>query len=182
MPPASSGALLFVSPCPRLSAGTLDSPCRIRVVPQSRCRRASRSHYHGITNGCECHKPLEAKKEKRDPWRAPHIPLHSREPTGGRFPVIPSFGADATRVFRCSVCPPRRARDYPSACSIRPVAFALPQSRCRLFPEIIMKSRTDANAINHSKQKRKARAGRAPHIHMRCVVRRAARITRMRQG
>jgi hypothetical protein len=35
----------------------------------------------------------------------------------------------------------------------------VPRSRCHPLPKIIiMKSRTDANAINHSKQKRKARA------------------------
>ncbi|MCK4811364.1 MAG: hypothetical protein KAS74_03740 [Methanosarcinales archaeon] len=25
----------------------------------------SGNHHHGITNGCECHKPLEAKKKER---------------------------------------------------------------------------------------------------------------------
>ena len=38
--------------------------------------------------------------------------------------MIPAFGADATRVFPCSVCPSRHAREYPLACSIRPATFA----------------------------------------------------------
>ena len=58
--------------------------------------------------------------------------------------------------------PPRRIR-------------VVPRSRCHLLPEIIsMESRIDANAISHpGAKKERATPWRAPHIHMRCVVRRA---------
>ena len=52
---------------PVTSAGTLDSPHRIREGAAISMPHASHNHHHGLTNRCECHKPLEAKKEKCEP-------------------------------------------------------------------------------------------------------------------
>ena len=97
------------------------------------------------------HGTPEAKKRKARAGRAPHIRVRSREPTGGRFPVPPR-PAQMPPVSSGARCSSRHARN------IRwHSRFAPPHSRCRSLPKIIiMESRMDANAINHSKQKRKS--------------------------
>ena len=88
---------------PRLSAGMLDSPRRIRVVPRSRCRlppgiiMESRMDANAINH-------REQKKKARPRAGAAHPPA-SREPTGGRFPRRVCSGGVLSRCPRSAQMP-----------------------------------------------------------------------------
>ena len=102
-PPA--GSLCCSLPIPPVtSAGALDSPAAF-ALPRSRCRLFPEIIIMK-SNGCECHKPLEAKKKSASRAGA----AYTHEPTGGRFPVIQSFGADA------AACPSASAHGLARSC------------------------------------------------------------------
>lgn len=124
------------------------------------------SQFRRPTNMHEClPKKHKSKKKKRGGQPLPCSQPCGRIPRSAQMPprVCHNRSLAAPPVTSTGkLDSPRRIR-------------VVPRSRCHLLPEIIsMESRIDANAISHpGAKKERATPWRAPHIHMRCVVRRA---------